>query len=403
MRTMDSDISPRPTEGSGTEQSVLALLSVARHRLGMEVSWLDRRTQDHGLVTDLVDAPGPPPGIIPGFADCSPGTTAGNAMHHREPFVVAMADRCAWPDVRELASRNGARAYAGAPVVLCNGSVYGILGCASRSHLPVPRDRDAHLLALLAGVLADCLWPSPATAQTRDQVWLRVQTLIDDGGPDIVYQPVYDVIDGSVAVVEALSRFPAGSGGPEQWFLDAESVGLGRELETAAVRNALRVLPDLPAPAVLSVNASPSVITSRGLADLFAAVPAGHLAVEVTEHARIDDYATVRTIREELRGQGIRIALDDFGAGYCGLQRMLELRPDYVKIDRALISRIDVDPAYEVLARAVVTLSREIGALVIAEGIETAAQLDRVSRVGIRYAQGFHLARPSPRLVLASR
>ncbi|WP_203016099.1 EAL domain-containing protein [Frankia sp. AgB1.9] len=402
---MDPDSSPRLAEGSDTERSVLGLLAAARHRLGMEVSWLDRRTQDHGLVTDLVDAQGSLPGLVPGFVDCSPGTTTGDAMHHRRPFVVATADRCAWPDVRELASRNGAGAYAGAPVVLCNGSVYGMLGCASRSPMPVQRDRDAKFLALLAGVLADCLWPSPATAtaRTRDQIWLRVHLLIDAGGPDIVYQPVYDVVDGSVAVVEALSRFPAGSGGPERWFFDAETVGLGRELETAAVRNALRVLPDLPAPAVLSVNASPPVIASRDLNELFAAVPAGHLAVEVTEHARIDDYASVRTIRDELRGQGIQIALDDFGAGYCGLQRMLELRPDYVKIDRALISKIDVDPAYEVLARAVVTLSKEIGASVIAEGIETAAQLDRVSRVGIRYAQGFHLARPSRRLALASR
>lgn len=403
MRTTDPDISSRLIEGSETQKSLLGLLSAARHRLGMEMAWLDRRTHDHGLVTDLVDAQPDLPGLVPGFVDCSPGTIAGEAMRHHEPFAVATADRCAQPEVRDLARRNGAGSYVGAPVVLCNGSVYGILGCASRAPLATVRDRDASFLALVASVLADCLWPSPATAHTRDQIWLRVQALLDRGGPEIAYQPVYDVRDGSVAVVEALSRFPAGSSCPERWFLDAETVGLGGELETAAVRNALRVLPDLPRSAVLAVNASPAVITSRGLNGLFAAIPAGNLVVEVTEHARIDDYSTVRAVREELRGQGIQIALDDFGAGYCGLQRMLELRPDYVKIDRALISKIDVDPAYETLARTVVTLCDEIEASIIAEGVESAEQLDRVAAVGIRYAQGFHLARPARRLALADQ
>jgi EAL domain-containing protein (putative c-di-GMP-specific phosphodiesterase class I) len=120
------------------------------------------------------------------------------------------------------------------------------------------------------------------------------------------------------------------------------------------------------------------------------------IVFEITEHEAIEDYETFRKTINHYRAQGFLIAIDDMGAGYSGLLTLVELTPDYIKLDRGLISNIDTEPSKQAMVEAMVMVAHKIGAQTIAEGIETVQELAVVSALGADYGQGFLLGRPSP-------
>jgi EAL domain-containing protein (putative c-di-GMP-specific phosphodiesterase class I) len=221
--------------------------------------------------------------------------------------------------------------------------------------------------------------------------------VLQDGGPRVVVQPIVDLATGRTVGVEALARFPEDLGGPpDVWFADAASVGLGVELELAVVGRALGTLDELPPDVYLSVNVTPAAMASPELAELVLAAPAGRLVVEMTEHVPVTDYDRLAEPLRRLRATGVRIAVDDAGAGFASLQHILNLAPDVIKLDRALVRDVDSDPARASLASSLVTFAERIGADLVAEGIETERERTALQRLGVGCGQGFHLGRPVP-------
>ena len=121
-------------------------------------------------------------------------------------------------------------------------------------------------------------------------------------------------------------------------------------------------------------------------------VPAERVVVEVTEHARITDYERAEQQLGVIRASGVRLAVDDAGAGYATFRHILSLRPDIIKMDRSITQDIDTDTARRALATALVVFAGEIGAIIIAEGVETGEEILALRRAGILRAQGFALA-----------
>jgi EAL domain-containing protein (putative c-di-GMP-specific phosphodiesterase class I) len=234
-------------------------------------------------------------------------------------------------------------------------------------------------------------------AEQRRERLQRVHGVLSGGGLTMVFQPIADLNTGEIVGVEALARFTGHpTRPPDEWFEEAAAVGRGCELELTAAGAALSQLDRLPPHAFLSVNISPATATEPGLARLLDAFPAHRIVLELTEHTRIDDYERLLTALGTLRRRGVRVAVDDAGAGYSGLQHILRLRPDLLKLDVALTHGIDTDPARRALATALVTFAREIDAVIIAEGVETPQELETLRRLGIPLGQGYHLARPGP-------
>jgi len=118
--------------------------------------------------------------------------------------------------------------------------------------------------------------------------------------------------------------------------------------------------------------------------------------LELTEHHRIDSYDSVLGAIEGLRRHGVRLAVDDAGAGYAGLHHILRLRPEILKLDMALTRGIDADPARRALATALVHFAAEIDSMIVAEGVETTEELDTLTSLGVQWAQGYLLGRPTP-------
>jgi EAL domain-containing protein (putative c-di-GMP-specific phosphodiesterase class I) len=229
----------------------------------------------------------------------------------------------------------------------------------------------------------------------RNRLLLRTEDVLASGGPAIVYQPIVALEDRLVVGYEALSRFGDRTT-PDRWFADAASVGLGVELELAAVANALRSMERLPGESYLSVNASPDTLRDPRLLSLVAASDANRIVLELTEQLGFDDYDAYRMIIGQVHEIGARVAVDDTGSGYAGFRHIVDLRPDIIKVDRALVRGIDADPARRSLMIALVAFAQDVGATLIAEGVEEPEQDRALRQWGVRFGQGWLYGKPEP-------
>lgn len=224
------------------------------------------------------------------------------------------------------------------------------------------------------------------------------KVLADPCQPRLVFQPIADLNKGAVAGYEALARFDgAVQATPDKWFAAAGAVGLGPVLESRVVRAVLAARENLPANCFLTVNVSPHALTSGPVMDEF--LHAGELAglfVELTEEQAIIDPDGMRRDLARLRDRGAMIALDDAGSGYSGLQRLLALRPELMKLDRSLIDGIDTDEAKRACVEMLGVLASRLNSLLLAEGIERQGELREVIALGVPLAQGFLMAKPAP-------
>lgn len=223
----------------------------------------------------------------------------------------------------------------------------------------------------------------------------RIERFVLGRGLSHVLQPIYDLESGEMMAAEALARFagrPQRS--PDEWFEEASAIGLGVPLEIASARRSMRLLPLLPPGAALCVNAGPELLTCEEAMSLFSGAEPGRVIVELTEQVRVHDYPRLTEAIAGLRSLGVRMAIDDTGAGFASLAHILKLSPDIIKLDRALTSGLDHDPVRRALAAALVTFAAETGAEIVAEGIETPQEVASLQQLGIRYGQGFFLCRP---------
>lgn len=211
---------------------------------------------------------------------------------------------------------------------------------------------------------------------------------------DVVLQPVVDLLTGRIVGAEALARFPGRS--PDEVFAEARGAGDASALEQQALRAALALLPALPTDAHLAVNLSARALLDPAVRADVLAVDPHRTVVELTEHEVVEDYAPLLAAVGELRARGVRLAVDDTGAGYASLQHILRLQPDLIKLDLELTRGVAGDPARKALAAALVTFAGDIGAAIAAEGIETRDDLDALRRLGVGCGQGYYLARPGP-------
>jgi len=225
----------------------------------------------------------------------------------------------------------------------------------------------------------------------------RIDTALEPDVLHMVYQPVVDLHRGAPVGFEALARFDCEPRRPpNEWFDEASMIGRGAELELVAARAAIEAIPRLPTGTFMSINLSPAVVMLPQTAALFDGVDRHRVVLELTEHTRVDDYALLLAAMGALQAGGLRVAVDDTGNGYAGLAHLLQLRPQVIKLDRALTGGVDADPARRALATGLVTFAAEIGSTIVAEGIETASELETLRDLGILWGQGYHLGRPGP-------
>ena len=234
------------------------------------------------------------------------------------------------------------------------------------------------------------------TTSVPDPGWeLRIRQMLDRHDFHPVFQPIYALDDGHLIAVEALTRFDtAPSYTPDVWFNQAANLGLGIELELAAVKAALETSTDLPAEVALTFNTSPALLADTRLLHLLDWHRHRTLIAEITEHAIIDDYRHLEQALAELRSRGIRLAVDDAGAGFASLRHIVRLQPEFIKLDPSLTQNLRNDPVRRPLADCLLQFAHRTRSAIIVEGIETTADLTTWKEMGAHAAQGYLLGRP---------
>ncbi|TLM99099.1 MAG: EAL domain-containing protein [Actinobacteria bacterium] len=216
--------------------------------------------------------------------------------------------------------------------------------------------------------------------------------------------PVFELESMDVVGYEALSRGPEGSEfeRPDKLFSVAYDADLVLRLERVCRKRALEMAAGLPDDRLLFVNIEPEAVCDPQLRDAVSAsmvaesaVPPNRVVLELTERTAIHDFASFRSTLEYLRALGFSVAVDDAGAGYGSLQCLAEVRPDWLKIDLSLVRGCDSDEVRASLIESLVRFAQRVGGKLVAEGIETEAELATIRELGVQYGQGFLLAQPS--------
>ena len=378
----------------GSNESIDRMLSLARAALDMDVAFIVAFTDGEALV-EAADGDADSFGIEVGTRLPLVETYCQRMLKGRLPSIVrdAMHD----PRTADLLITQDAEigAYVGVPVRLWDGRLYGTLCCLSHEPEPTLNARDIRFMRVLGEIVAEQLDRQDLETEKRRLEWSRIRAVLDDDEVNVEFQPIFDLAENRVVSFEALARFcrePLRP--PSDWFAEAAGVGLGAELELAAIEAAVERLAELPAETALGVNVSPATALNPRFFELVLGI-ADRLIIEITEHAQVEDYDELAEALAPLRACGAKLAIDDVGAGFASLRHILRLEPDIVKLDLTLTHEIARDPAREALAWSLVRFAEGIDATIAAEGIESADDLAALRALGVAYGQGFYLARPS--------
>ena len=375
--------------------AVKRALQVIRSHLGMNVAYVSEFV-DGRSVFRAVDAPGLEELAKVGDSHSLDDVYCRHILEGRLPELIP--DTAANPITAAMPITQAAHigSHMSVPIRLADGSTYGMFCCLGFEANQSLNERDLNMMKAFAELAAFEINREVEAKRESDAKRTRIKDVIDGRKISIVYQPIWNLASHKPVGLECLSRFSAPpQRTPDLWFNEAAQAGLGRDLELAAIRMALTAFSSkLPAAAYLAVNASPATILSGELKDIMQTVPAERIVLEITEHAHVADYDLLLAALEPLRQRGVRIAVDDAGAGYSSLQHILHLRPDIIKLDMGLTRHIDLDRARRALASALIKFAHDTGCRIIAEGVETALELKTLEELGAEMAQGYFLARP---------
>lgn len=287
-------------------------------------------------------------------------------------------------------------AHLSVPIRLGNGRTFGTFCAFSYHPKPKLNERDLDLLRTFGRLIAHQIEAELAVTLGEEARRARISSAIRRGDPAIVFQPIVRLQDLTVVGVEALSRFTSEpKRSPDRWFAEAEELGLGEALELAAIYRAIREASLLPKELSISLNASPATLIEGRFMEMIRGIDPKRVIVELTEHKPVKDYSALLSALEPLRQLGIRIAIDDAGAGYSSFQHVLNLRPHYIKLDVSITRNLDADPTRRALAAALVEFAKRTAAKIIAEGVETESELAVLRELGVDKGQGYYLARPT--------
>lgn len=392
MSLLKSIVAPElATPGDTLVQQVLQ--SVRQH-LGMEIAYISQFV-DNDSIFRVVDAPGLEALIKPGDSRSLDDVYCRHILAGRLPQLMPDTSQFPLAASMPLTSATPIGAHVSVPLRMSDGQVYGMFCCLSPHANSSLNERDLMVMRSFADIAAQQIDKDITAERDTATRYAQISRIITDKQFAIVFQPIWEFQQDNLVGFECLSRFSAlPQQSPDKWFAAAARAGLGVELELAAIAAAIESGRQLPDSVYITVNASAQAVVHDDFLATISQFPPARLVLELTEHTAVGDYGLLTGRLEQLRAEGMRLAIDDAGAGYSGLQQIVSLKPDIIKLDMGLTRDVDSDPARRALASALMYYARETGCQILAEGIETAGELATLKLLGIGKGQGYLLGRP---------
>ncbi|MBC3767087.1 sensor domain-containing phosphodiesterase [Neptunicella marina] len=369
------------------------LLVSVRMRLNMEVAFVSHFV-DGRRVFEFIDAQHGAEFIHVGDSDPLELSFCKRIADGRMPQLVCDARQ--EPAVNDLAVTHTlpVGAHISVPILLSDGSVYGTFCAFSRLPNFDLLQHDLDVFKVFADMVATLIESHHMARNHLNLLRKKINDIIQDDRLGLHFQPIVSLRDHSYRGFESLARVASIDWAPDVLFRESLSVDLSEKLNERVVVQAKKALPSLPPGCYLSINITPDYILSPSFYAVLCRLPAKRIVLEITEHAAIADYQLIETALLPLRKQGMKIAIDDAGAGFSSFRHILAIHPDIVKIDRSLIENIDSDNQKQALTSAFIGFAAASHFDLVAEGVETLAECQMLEKLGIDYAQGFYFARP---------
>ncbi|MCV7174181.1 EAL domain-containing protein [Mycolicibacterium sphagni] len=387
---------PLSNDGPGIPvELVRTLLGLLRSQLGLDTAWLSS-FRDGVQVFEVLDGDALAVNLSSGDRASLADSYCVRVVDGRLPAIIPDTTGNLTTAALPVTGEWGLGAYVGVPVLSPTGMTLGMVCAVSREAKPYLADIDLRIVKQVAELIGTLIESPGTSASTTAAQREAIRKVVSQRDFEIVFQPVHEVASGKVMGVEALARFPHAPFRPDAFLAQSALLGLGLELELAILTRVLSMVSQIPDEIFVAVNISPGAALVAPWARLLADVDPSRIVLELTEHTAVLDYSALDEALEPCRTRGVRIAVDDVGAGFSSFSHVLELTPEFVKIDQSITRNIDVDDARRRLAHAIAELAGQMGATVIAEGVENQGELDAVSAVGITAVQGFYLNRPQP-------
>ncbi|KAA2235985.1 sensor domain-containing phosphodiesterase [Salinarimonas soli] len=383
-----------PIERADSGDIIQEALTAIRMHLGMEIAYFSEFV-DGRSVFRRVDAPGLEHLIKVGDSHDLDDIYCNHIVEGRLPELIP--DTSLEPFARAMPITDAVPigSHVSIPIRMPDGQPFGMFCCLSPRPNPTLNQRDLETMRVFAGLATKQVHTEIEDRRARSAKRDAVERVIGLGRYEMVFQPIIDLASMRTVAVEALCRVQSDPyRSPDKWFQDAADVGLGVEFELGAIRAAVACFGELPPGVDMSLNASPELIVSGRLHEVLDPEYLNRTTLEVTEHAPIGDYAAFHRALAPLRGHGVKIAIDDAGAGYSGLQQIVQVAADAIKMDMSLTRGIDGDSARRALASAMIHFARETNSSIVAEGIETVEELRTLQSLGVERGQGYLLGKP---------
>ncbi|MDM4764783.1 EAL domain-containing protein [Pelomonas sp. SE-A7] len=374
---------------------IQSMQAIRRH-MAMDVAFISEFAEGRRVFRYL-DSADPDPPIRVGGSDPLEESYCQRVVDGRLPEL--MRDACQNIEALTLPATLALNigAHLSVPIRLKDGSVFGTFCCFCTRPNSALTQRDVATMRVFADILAGHFERELQQRSSADQMEQRIDQAMTPGCMRPVYQPIFNLPQGRAVGFEALTRFdcePRRS--PDQWFNEAAGVERGVELELHAIELALQGLEQIPRSLYVAVNASPHTVIDSRLPQLLARHPLDRIVLEVTEHEEVEQYSEIARVVNPLRMAGLRVAVDDAGAGYACFKHILNLAPDIIKLDNSITRHIDADLKRQALAAALARFVETTGGNLVAEGVETSDEMAALHRIGIMFAQGYSLGRPGP-------
>ncbi|MEV4348638.1 EAL domain-containing protein [Actinoplanes sp. NPDC049596] len=371
-------------------EQVADLLRTARRSLGLNFAFLSRMdgTTQH---LEVVES-GLPLLFRDGLQRAQRTSFCQAIMDGRLPAVMPNVKD--FPEAMKLPSARmpRIRSFVSVPVVLSDGSVYGTFCAGGFTADDKLSDRDEALMAVLAHAAAVIIEPDVHRRRRNVELEQRYRPLIEAGGPAVLLQPIVDLATGRRVGAEALSRFPQHwNEPPNECFADAGLIGERDGLEIQALRSAGAHLARVSG--YVAMNVSPATLMTWECQNALGQMPLDRVVLELSEHDQVEDYDALHAVLKPLRARGMRLAIDDVGAGFSSLRHIVATDPDVIKLDRSIVTGLQDDHVLPVVVRSLVDLARGVRAVVVAEGVETAEDAATLAGLGVNLGQGWHFDR----------
>jgi len=324
-----------------TNQLLPRLLEAVRFNLGMDVGFISRFADGRREFL-YVSSDGLQKAPVPGDSDPIDESACIRVVKNQAPNLVHDAQEHHSLNDLQAIGALGVRSHVSVPIPSGKGDAFGTLCCYSCQFKEGLDERDIGFMSAIADLIGATLQEEQRVLDNISYRRDYIRDVLKSDGLQMAWQPIVDVAGGEIVAVESLARFQTDPyRPPNEWFDEAVELGIGTELEKSAFAKGMTIKEQLPQNIYVGCNLSGTTFLEPAFQEFLRNQDLKQVVLEITEHDVISDYGALTSKLSEFRNRGLRLAIDDFGAGYASFRHIVELNPDTVKLDMSLVRNIN--------------------------------------------------------------